>query len=176
MKAAIFKGAVILFFFGIVLFWLIPAHVPRPAFIPGFAPPPDFWPRAVSWTGLVLGALAIVLALLRPASVAPEAVPGAGAADEPPEWELTAPVPTLLLRFGLALAALVLFVLLAPALGFLVATILLTGVFVLLSGASDPWLWRLVAAVGLPVALYVFFTTMLNTRFPIGALQPLLGL
>ena len=176
MKAAIFKGAVILIFFGVVLFWLIPAHIPRPAFIPGFAPPPDFWPRAVSWTGLALGALAIVLALIRPASVAPEAVPGAGAADEPPEWELTAPIPTLLLRFAIAIAAIVFFVLLAPLLGFLVSTVLLTGAFILLAGTKDPWHWRLVAAVGLPVALYFFFATMLNTRFPRGELMPLIGL
>ncbi|WP_209427941.1 tripartite tricarboxylate transporter TctB family protein [Pararhodobacter sp. SW119] len=174
MKAAIFKGAVILVFFGLVLLWLIPAYVPRPSFIPGFAPPPDFWPRVISITGAALGALAIVLAVFRPASVAPESVPGA--LDEPPEWELTEPVPVLLGRFGMAILALGAFLLLAPVLGFLLATILLTGTFVMLSGGSDRWIWRAVAAIVIPIALYVFFTNMLNTRFPMGWLLPAIGL
>jgi putative tricarboxylic transport membrane protein len=174
MNAAIFKGVVILAFFGLVLVWLIPGYVPRPAFVPGFAPPPDFWPRVIALTGAALGALAIGLALVRPGSVAPEAVPEA--TEEPPEWELTAPVPVLLARFALAIAALTAFLLLARPLGFLVGTILLTFAFVMMTGGSDRWIWRAVAAVALPIALYVFFTSMLNTRFPRGALLPALGL
>jgi putative tricarboxylic transport membrane protein len=174
MKTAIFKGVVVLVFFGLVLVWLIPAYVPRPAFVPGFAPPPEFWPRVIAVSGAALGALAILLAVLRPASVAPEAVPEA--TDEPPEWELTAPAPVLLGRFGLAILALLGFVVLAPVLGFLVATILLTGIFVMLTGGADRWIWRIVAAIVLPVGLFYFFTSMLNTRFPRGWLLPALGL
>jgi putative tricarboxylic transport membrane protein len=174
MKVAIFKGVVVLVFFGLVLVWLIPAYVPRPAFVPGFAPPPDFWPRVIAMVGAGLGALAILLAVFRPASVAPEAVPEA--IDEPPEWEMTAPALVLLIRFGTAILALVAFVMLAPALGFLIATILLTGVFVMLAGGADRWIWRIAAVLVLPIALYAFFTSMLNTRFPRGWLQPALGL
>lgn len=35
------RGLLITALFGIVLFVLIPVYVPRPSFIPGFAPPPD---------------------------------------------------------------------------------------------------------------------------------------
>ncbi len=58
------RGSFIALMFAVVLFGLIPEYVPRPVFIPGFAPPPDMWPRVVSATGMVLGILEILIACL----------------------------------------------------------------------------------------------------------------
>src|SRR5690625_4684658 len=55
------RGLLITALFGIVLFVLIPVYVPRPRFIPGFAPPPDMWPQTVSIIGLLLGLLLLWL-------------------------------------------------------------------------------------------------------------------
>ena len=47
-RGPLFRGLAILAFFAGVGLVLVPIYVPRPAFIPGFAPPPDMWPRTVS--------------------------------------------------------------------------------------------------------------------------------
>lgn len=56
MSRSQFGGIIAILFFAAILV-VIPSYVPRPAFIPGFAPPPDMWPRTVSWVGLLLGVL-----------------------------------------------------------------------------------------------------------------------
>lgn len=166
MKLALFRGALIAGFFALVLFALIPVYVPRPAFIPGFAPPPSWWPKTVSIVGLVLGLLSILIALKTRGNALSDTAP----------VELTAPIPVLIRRFLLAIAAFAAFIYLLPVLGFLISTILLTGAAIALTGDRDRKVWSVVIAIGLPVALAFFFTEALGTSFPKGALLKSLGL
>lgn len=166
MKLPLIRGALIVGFFGIVLFVLIPLYVPRPAFIPGFTPPPAWWPRIVSIVGLTLGALSILIALK---------TRGNAPSDTPPV-ELTAPVPVLIGRFLLACAAFVAFVYLMPLIGFLAASVLLTGAAIALTGDRERRLWAVAISIGLPVALVYFFGEALGTGFPRGTLINQLGL
>lgn len=157
----VYRGGFFAIFFAIVIWVLIPAHVPRPAFIPGFAPPPDFWPRVASVAGLLLGLLAAVTAWLAPSR--PEDV-----GDE--TWSMTGPASTLAFRFLLALCALAIFVAAVPVIGFTIAAILLTAAMTLLTGERQRLLWASASAVILPVALAYFFSEFLGTQFPGGVL------
>lgn len=163
------RGVIVTVLFGIVLFVMIPIYVPRPSFIPGFAPPPDMWPRVVSMLGMALGLLLLGLSL----SKKTEAI-----AD--PESASTirgdTPLGTLLARFGLTVLAFAVFVIAVGLLGFLLASILLLVAVLVLTGY-----WRhkgisLGVAVVLPLLLYLFFSSALNTRFPDGTLLRALGL
>lgn len=166
MKLPIIRGILIAGFFAIVLFALIPIYVVRPAFIPGFTPPPDWWPRVVSILGLGLGVLSILIALK---------TRGNAPSDTPPV-EMTAPMRVLVGRFALVMVALVAFVVLLPLIGFLLSSILLTGVAIALTGDRQHKLWGLIVSIGLPVGLLLFFGKALGTGFPKGALLKSLGL
>lgn len=168
MRLVLFRGLLVVAFFGITLFVLIPAYVPRPAFIPGFAPPPDMWPRTISIVGVVLGLVAAAQAFSR------RGIAMANPDDTPIEHD-SAPMPMLIARFALTLAALAAFVLLVPLLGFLVCSILLTGACILLTGERGHRIWQVVVAVALPIALLAFFTYALGTQFPHGSLLPAFG-
>ncbi|MCP1170347.1 tripartite tricarboxylate transporter TctB family protein [Limimaricola litoreus] len=166
MKLPLFRGALIVGFFALVLFALIPIYVPRPAFIPGFTPPPAWWPRVVSIVGLSLGILSILIALKTRGDAPSDTAP----------IELTAPIPVLVGRFLLAVAAFAGFVFLMPLIGFLASSILLTGVAIALTGDRDRKLWAVLVSIGLPVALVYFFGEALGTGFPKGALIKQFGL
>jgi|GEM_PF-2106626 len=58
-----YTGLMATAFFAFVLFVLIPIYVKVPSFIPGFAPPPDMWPRVITGVGLAMGILAIIFAI-----------------------------------------------------------------------------------------------------------------
>ena len=62
MTKPVLRGLLVVAFFALSAFYLVPVFVPRPAFIPGFAPPPDMWPWTVSVVGIVLGVLALIVA------------------------------------------------------------------------------------------------------------------
>lgn len=163
------RGVMVTVLFGIVLFVMIPIYVPRPSFIPGFAPPPDMWPRVVSLLGMVLGLLLLGLSL----SKKTEAIADHEAASE---IRGDTPLGTLLARFGLTVLAFAVFVIAVGLLGFLLASILLLGTVLVLTGY-----WRnkgisVGVAVVLPLLLYLFFSSALNTRFPAGTLLRALGL
>ena len=162
------RGLLITALFGIVLFVLIPVYVPRPNFIPGFAPPPDMWPRAVSILGMVLGLLLLGLSLSKKTqAIADPEDAGAIRGDTP--------LPTLLLRFGWSVLAFALFVGAVMLLGFLLASmLLLIGMLVLTGYWRHKWV-TLMVAVTLPLVLYLFFSSALNTRFPTGSLLRALG-
>lgn len=161
------RGLLIAVVFAIILLGLIPVYVVRPSFIPGFAPPPDMWPRVVSGFGLAMGILAMVLALLE------------SRRQEPMPFSLGVWFETHcrhLMRFAAACAVFAGFVLLIPLVGFLAASIFLAmGCFVL-TGDRRHTGWMVVLAVGLPAALYVFFATVMNTPFPKSVLGRLLDL
>lgn len=164
------RGLVITALFGIVLFLLIPAYVPRPRFIPGFAPPPDMWPRTVSMVGMALGLLLVGLSFSRKT--------GTIAADPEDVRSLRGdtPLATLLTRFGWTVLAFALFIGSVMLLGFLLSSILLLAVMLILTGF---WRHKVVAvtvAVILPLVLYLFFSSALNTRFPVGSLFKAIGI
>ncbi|MBI6629446.1 tripartite tricarboxylate transporter TctB family protein [Pontibaca salina] len=167
MWSGILRGVLISVLFGFVLFVLIPVHVPRPAFIPGFAPPPDMWPRTVSIAGIVLGLIVAVLAWAGPvARPAPN-----------PEKQPAEPVglPVLIGRFALVVLAFGLFIMLVPRIGFVLAAILLTAAAILLTGERQRLVWGTIVAVALPIVLALFFNSALGTQFPKGPFSALLG-
>ena len=73
-----YAGLVATVFFAVILFVLIPIYVKVPSFIPGFAPPPDMWPRVVAVIGLVMGVLALVLAFPKMREASRNQVEGLG--------------------------------------------------------------------------------------------------
>lgn len=162
------RGVIITALFGIVLWVLIPIYVPRPSFIPGFAPPPDMWPRTVSIIGMVLGLLLLGLSFSKKTqAIADPEDAGSIRGDTP--------LPTLLLRFGWSVLAFALFVAAVSLLGFLLASILLLVAMLVLTGYWRNRRVALIVAVALPLLLYLFFSSALNTRFPTGSLLRALG-
>lgn len=158
-----FCGVMIAAFFSFVILVLIPVYVPRPAFIPGFAPPPDMWPRTVSIIGLLLGALLFVLALL-------------GRAAKGDEIESDgAPMRVRLIRFFGALVAFTAFVWLMPYVGFLIASMALTGAMILLTGERNYVLWIVGLSLIGPILLQLVFHSALGTQFPVGILTKQFG-
>jgi len=161
------RGCFIALMFAVVLFILIPEYVPRPAFIPGFAPPPDMWPRVVSASGMVLGLFEVMVALLE---------------RRAPHGPRTSLATWLrmhagqLWRFFLATIVLMIFLMLIPLLGFLVASILIGLASFALAGGWKYRFWMLGIATFLPLALYFIFKHFINTPFPHGSLFKALGM
>lgn len=163
------RGLVITVLFGIVLFLLIPAYVPRPRFIPGFAPPPDMWPRTVSMLGMALGILLVGLSFSRKTEAIADPEDASAIRGD-------TPIAMLLTRFGLTVLAFALFIGSVMLLGFLLSSILLLMAMLILTGY---WRHKVVAsivAVALPLVLYLFFSSALNTRFPVGSLFKAIGI
>lgn len=161
------RGALIAVVFGLILFGLIPAYVPRPAFIPGFAPPPDMWPRVVSMLGMAMGLGAMIIALAE----SRQRPPGSFSIGA---W--CAAHAVHLLRFAYTVAVFAGFLILIPYAGFLGASMLLAGACFVLTGDRRHKRWMVGLTIALPVGLYSFFATVMNTPFPKGALGRLLGL
>ncbi len=162
------RGLLITILFGIVLFILIPIYVPRPSFIPGFAPPPDMWPRTVSILGMVLGLLLLGLSLSKKTRAVADPEDAAAIRGD-------TPLGILLLRFSCSVLALILFVGAVMLLGFLFASMLLLVAMLMLTGYwRNKWV-ALTIAFLLPLLLYLFFSSALNTRFPTGSLLRALG-
>lgn len=165
MSKPVLRGLVIVAFFVLTAFALIPVYVPRPAFIPGFAPPPDMWPRTVSICGIALGVVALALALLRPA---PEV------SDEVLETDGSSRA-RMIARFAALLAAFAAFLIVLPWTGFLIATMALTLSVVLLTGERGHRIWIVLLSFAGPVLLMLFFHAALGTQFPKGVLTKPFG-
>lgn len=168
MQTSIFRspwfcGVIIAAFFAFVTLILIPVYVPRPSFIPGFAPPPDMWPRTVSLIGIGLGVLLFILALMgrMPAS---DAIESDGSS-----------ISTQIIRFIGAMVAFVAFILLMPYVGFLLASMALTGAMILLTGERDYRVWIVAISLLGPVLLRLIFHSALGTQFPVGILTKPFG-
>ncbi|MCR4265397.1 tripartite tricarboxylate transporter TctB family protein [Nitratireductor sp. ZSWI3] len=156
------RGLLIALFFGIVFFAVIPVYVQRPSFIPGFAPPPDMWPRTVSLLGLALGLLAMVSAVLGTRQARREA-----SSSGPAGW--FSQHRGGFGRLALALTAFAGFVILTPRLGFLASSMLLALACFVLAGASKRLVTILLLAVLLPLGLQFFFGHVTHTPFPMGS-------
>ncbi|MDE4191876.1 tripartite tricarboxylate transporter TctB family protein [Phaeobacter gallaeciensis] len=165
MTKPLFRGLLIAAFFALVAAVLIPVYVPRPAFIPGFAPPPNMWPRTVALIGTGLGLLAIVQAVL-----------GRGLPNEELIETDGAPVATMVLRALGAAAAFAGFVLVVPLAGFPIAAMALTGLCILLTGERGHVLWALAISILGPLLLLTFFQQALGTQFPKGMLTTAIGI
>ncbi|MBR9924944.1 MAG: hypothetical protein GYB28_08120 [Gammaproteobacteria bacterium] len=163
------RGLVITTLFGIVLFLLIPAYVPRPRFIPGFAPPPDMWPRTVSMLGMALGILLVGLTFSRKTEAIADPEDASAIRGD-------TPLVTLLIRFGWTVLAFALFIGSVMLLGFLLSSILLLMAMLILTGYWRQKVVAAIVAVALPLALYLFFSSALNTRFPVGSLFKAIGI
>lgn len=163
------RGVIITVLFGVVLLVMIPIYVPRPSFIPGFAPPPDMWPRVVSMLGIVLGLLLLGLSLSKKTEVIADPESASAIRGD-------TSLGKLLARFGLAVLAFAVFVMAVGLIGFLLASILLLAAVLVLTGYwRHKWI-SLGVAVVLPLLLYLFFSSALNTRFPAGSLLRSFGL
>ena len=163
MTKPVLRGVLVVAFFALCAFYLIPVYVPRPAFIPGFAPPPDMWPRTVSLIGILLGLLVLILAF-RGGAPAEEAIK----TDRSSAKRMVLRFAGVVIAFGLFLTAL-------PFVGFLIAIILLTFTMVLMTGERNYRIWIALLSVGGPVLLLLFFNSALGTQFPKGALLKTLG-
>ena len=154
-----YAGLVATAFFAFVLFVLIPVYVKVPSFIPGFAPPPDMWPRVVAITGLVMGILAVVSAF--------------------PKWHRhqftglgghisrnKVPIGRFIVMMGLFVA----FVHGMPVVGFVPATVLLLAVLFVMTGNFERKFQMIGLAFIFPVLLYILFTEVTHTPFPKGML------
>lgn len=163
MTKPVLRGLLVVAFFALSAFYLVPVFVPRPAFIPGFAPPPDMWPWTVSVVGIVLGVLALIVARQ-----------GNEDAEEPIDTDGSSPA-RMGFRFAGLLLAFVLFFVVMPYVGFLVATMLLTFSIVLMTGERSYRVWIALLSIGAPILLLMFFHSALGTQFPKGELTKVLG-
>jgi putative tricarboxylic transport membrane protein len=163
MTMPVLRGLLVVVFFARCAFYLVPVFVPRPAFIPGFAPPPDMWPKTVSLIGIVLGLLALTLA-----------VRGGAPKEEAVETDGSS-IKRMLLRFAGLVVAFGLFLFALPYVGFLIAIILLTLSMVLMTGERNYRIWIALLSVGGPILLLLFFNSALGTQFPKGELIKILG-
>lgn len=163
MTKPVLRGLLVVAFFALSAFYLVPVFVPRPAFIPGFAPPPDMWPWTVSVVGIVLGVLALIVAQQ-----------GNEDAEEPVDTDGSS-LTRMGFRFAGLLLAFVLFFVVMPYVGFLVATMLLTFSIVLMTGERSYRVWIALLSIGAPILLLMFFHSALGTQFPKGELTKMLG-
>ncbi|WP_065332260.1 tripartite tricarboxylate transporter TctB family protein [Tritonibacter mobilis] len=163
MTKPVLRGLLVVAFFALSAFYLVPVFVPRPAFIPGFAPPPDMWPWTVSVLGIVLGVLALIVARQ-----------GNEDAEEPIDTDGSS-LTRMGFRFAGLLLAFALFFVVMPYVGFLVATMLLTFSIVLMTGERSYRVWIALLSIGAPILLLMFFHSALGTQFPKGELTKMLG-
>ncbi len=121
---------------------------------------PAFFPGLIGGAFLICGALLAVSALLDPAR---------GPFATRPAWTRD---PLAVARAAGVLAAVVLYALLAPRLGFLLTVFLLTAGLLALMGVRA----RLIAPIALvlPVALHYGFSVALRVPLPRGALETML--
>ncbi|MEE3045306.1 MAG: tripartite tricarboxylate transporter TctB family protein [Pseudomonadota bacterium] len=157
-----YAGLLATAFFAIVLFVLIPIYVKVPSFIPGFAPPPDMWPRVVAIIGLVMGVLAVILAFPKMREASRNQVTSLGTRIISHK--------TLIVRFSAVLVVFAAFVIGMPIVGFVPATILMLGVLFIMTGNFERKFWMIGLTVIFPVLLYLLFTEVTHTPFPEGTL------
>ena len=163
MTMPVLRGLLVVAFFALCAFYLVPVFVPRPAFIPGFAPPPDMWPKTVSLIGIVLGLIALIIAI-RGGAPTENVVETDGSSTK-----------RMVLRFTGLVFAFALFLFVMPYVGVLIATVLLTLATILMTGERNYRFWIAFLAFGMPVLLLSFFNSALGTQFPKGELIKLLG-
>lgn len=158
------SGILALSFFALVFFVLIPLYVPVPSFLPGFAPPPDMWPKTTSVLGMAMGALALGAAIAKFKKPAPEQTSSEADAEE------LIVTKAHLSRLIVLIVSFVAFIYGMPFIGFVPACILLLGVLFAMTGTyRHKWLMVALSVI-FPLALYFIFSQFIHTLFPMGSL------
>ncbi|KZB52892.1 tripartite tricarboxylate transporter TctB family protein [Thalassospira xiamenensis] len=157
-----YTGLVATAFFAFVLFVLIPIYVKVPSFIPGFAPPPDMWPRVITGVGLAMGILAIIFAIPKMRLASGERVTTIG--------QTLNRNRKLIARFVAVLIGFAAFTYGMPVIGFVPATILLLAYLFLMTGNYSRKIWMIGLSIIFPILLYLVFTEVTHTPFPEGHL------
>ena len=161
-----YAGLVATAFFAFVLFVLIPVYVKVPSFIPGFAPPPDMWPRVVAVIGLVMGILAVIPAFMN------RRHPGGPPLTGLLTGLLTGPGghirrnKVLIGRFIALMGLFAAFVYGMPVIGFVSATVLLLAALFVMTGDFTRKFPMIGLALAFPVLLYLLFTEVTHTPVP----------
>ena len=124
-------------------------------------------------TALCLAAVMIRTVLLQDQATLSASHGGPGALYAVIPWGVMAGLGGL--TFGWAVLAFALFIGAVMLLGFLLASMLLLVVMLILTGYWQRSWVSLMVAIVLPLVLYLFFSSALNTRFPTGSLLRALG-
>lgn len=147
------------------VFVLIPVGIDEPPSVDFAALSPSYWPRIVCLFIAGFGVLIIAGVLL--------SWRGGGTDDTHPE---ATPVPVESTPLRTLTALVLMFVLYAALepLGFVLATVLALVVLMLLAGERRSLVIGPVA-LGVPLALYVFFVYAASIPIPMGMLEPLIA-
>lgn len=166
-------SGVIVTFSCLALFVLIPIGIEAPGSIDVLALGPSFWPSVIcvflGAMGLIVGVQALRRARSARSGVTPvedeqevlDAAEAAEAGFAPGRWLA-------------ALALLAAYYLGLDSLGMVLASMLALGLFMVLGGERRPAV-VLVLAVGVPLALFVFFRFVANVFIPLGVFEGWLG-
>jgi hypothetical protein len=157
-----YTGLLVTILFALVLFVLIPVYVPVPRFIPGFAPPPDMWPRVIAGVGLLMGILALIFSIPKMRARSRDQIVGVGTYLQENR--------IFILRFVGMLIGCAAFVWLMPLIGFLAAAMLFLAFLFIMTGKLDKRIWMIGLTIAFPILLYVVFTDVTHTPFPHGKL------
>lgn len=147
-------GFAVVLLAGFTLLVLIPHGIPTPGRTAAGQMLPDFWPRVIAGSLVVLGALIALLAVFAPT---PE-----GAAEDHEE-----PHPPMVAALKVATAMVLLFVYLwlLERVGMVVASMIAIPVFAALYGDRRMWIYVPLGVI-LPVLLYLFFRYVASIPIP----------
>lgn len=154
-------GLLILAFGLTAIFVLIPKGIDEPASVQFAALSPSYWPRIICMILTAFGAVITLRALLRPG------LPPDGEAAVTDSVDRT-PLKTLVVLAGM----MALYFALEP-LGFPLACAIGLVLLMLLASERRPHI-ILPVAIGVPAALYLFFTEAASIPIPTGILEPVL--
>ena len=158
------SGILALSFFALVFFVLIPLYVPVPSFLPGFAPPPDMWPKTTALLGMGMGVLALAFSIAKLKKTTSE--PAVLEADVEELYVTRAHI----VRFAILVISFVAFIYGMPFIGFVPACIILLGVLFAMTGIyRHKWLMVALSVI-FPLTLYFIFSQFIHTLFPMGSL------
>lgn len=138
----------------LILWWIIPNYIATPRRIPIRALSPAFWPKIIAWTILFCGTVLTARAFFAP--VTPDAVADDLSVSRPEALRLLA-LGAILLGIYFAL----------PVVGMVWVSMIAFALLVLLSGGKHKF-WGMIAAVVLPLLLYLFFTKVAGVAIPQG--------
>lgn len=139
-----------------LLWWIIPTFIDIPRRVPIRALSPAFWPKVLGWTILASGLVLTLSARFGPAR-APTGELAESLGVAPPEAMRLLSMAGILLGMFLAI----------PVLGMVWTSMLAFVAMVVLTGAQRP-VWGVVAAIALPLILYLFFTKVAGVAIPQG--------
>ena len=157
MKRDLIAGVSVLLIGILLVFVLIPTGVDEPGGVEFAALAPSYYPRFVGIAMMVLGLAIAVRSIYRPV------------ADD--LFEI--PESVLVYKAVCAIAIMFATALFVSSVGFVLVGAAALLALMLLAGERSPVILA-VAAIGLPLLLYFFFTKLANIPIPGGVLEPVL--